>query len=103
MTGEGLAKYLVMTGESIGAERAFRSGLVEVLAEAGEFEAELASLESSLAEKPTYVHGLAKRQIHGVRPDVETGMSLAIHHAISAYHEDETMARVTEFLGEDEG
>jgi enoyl-CoA hydratase/carnithine racemase len=101
MVGEGLTKYLVMTGESIDADRAFRSGLVEVLAADGEFEDELAALESSLAEKPTYVHGLAKRQIHGVRPDVETGMALAIHHAISAYHEDETMARVTEFLGTD--
>jgi len=98
MVGEGLTKYLVMTGESIGAERAYRSGLVEVLAEDGEFESELAATESSLAEKPTYVHGLAKRQIHGVRPDVETGMSLAIHHAIAAYHEEETMERVTEFL-----
>ena len=98
MVGEGLTKYLVMTGEPIGAERAFRSGLVEVLADGGEFESELAGLESSLAEKPTYVHGLAKRQIHEVRPDVETGMSLAIHHAIAAYHEPETMDRVTEFL-----
>ena len=98
MVGEGLTKYLVMTGEPIGAERAFRSGLVEVLAEEGEFGLELADLEASLAEKPTYVHGLAKRQIHGVRPDVETGMSLAIHQAIAAYHEPETMARVKEFL-----
>jgi enoyl-CoA hydratase/carnithine racemase len=98
MVGEGLTKYLVMTGESIGAERAYRSGLVEVLTENGEFAAELATLESSLAEKPTYVHGLAKRQIHGVRPDVETGMALAIHHAIAAYHEEETLERVTEFL-----
>jgi len=98
MVGEGLTKYLVMTGESIGAERAYRSGLVEVLAEEGAFESELAAIESSLAEKPTYVHGLAKRQIHGVRPDVETGMSLAIHHAIAAYHEEETLGRVTEFL-----
>lgn len=98
MVGEGLTKYLVMTGEPIGAERAFRSGLVEVLADEGEFETELSATESSLAEKPTYVHGLAKRQIHGVRPDVETGMSLAVHHAIAAYHEEETMERVTEFL-----
>ncbi|MEF8843737.1 MAG: enoyl-CoA hydratase/isomerase family protein [Haloarculaceae archaeon] len=101
MVGEGLTKYLVMTGESIGAERALQSGLIEVLAEDGEFAAELATLESSLAEKPTYVHGLAKRQIHGVRPDVETGMALAVHHAIAAYHEDETIERVRGFLGED--
>jgi enoyl-CoA hydratase/carnithine racemase len=98
MVGEGLTKYLVMTGEPIGSERAFRSGLVEVLADEGEFESELVGLESSLAEKPTYVHGLAKRQIHGVRPDVDAGMSLAIHHAIAAYHEPETMDRVTGFL-----
>ena len=100
MVGEGLTKYLVMTGEPIGAERAFRSGLVEVLADEETFEDELDDLEASLAEKPTYVHGLAKRQIHGVRPDVEAGMAMAIHHAIAAYHEDETMDRVTGFLGE---
>jgi enoyl-CoA hydratase/carnithine racemase len=102
MVGEGLTKYLVMTGKPIGAERAFRSGLVEVLAGEGEFESELSTIEDSLAEKPTYVHGLAKRQIHGVRPDVETGMSLAIHHAIAAYHEPETMERVEGFLGGEE-
>lgn len=101
MVGEGLTKYLVMTGESIAADRAFRAVLVEELAESdAEFEERLDALCATLAEKPTYVHGLAKRQIHGVRPDVDAGMALAVHQAIAAYHEAETLDRVEAFLDE---
>lgn len=99
IVGEGLAKYLVMTGESIDADRAFDAGLVEERHDADEFADALADLADTLAEKPTYVHGLAKRQIHSVRPlNLDEAMAQALHHAIAAYNEPETQRRVTEFL-----
>lgn len=97
--GEGLAKYLIMTGESIDADRALSAGLVEEVHEQDDFDEALASLEETLADKPTYVHGVAKRQIHTARDgDVDAGMARAIHHAIACYREPETQRRVTEFL-----
>lgn len=98
IVSEGTTKYLVMTGESIGAHRAHEVGLVSEYLKADAFEDRLAELESSLASKPTYVHGLAKRQVHSVRPDLDTAMELAIHHAIAGYNEAETLRRVREFL-----
>lgn len=97
--GEGMAKYLIMTGKQISAERAHEIGLVEELAPDGEFEAVLADLEDTLADQPTYVMGLAKRQIHAVRPpNTDDQMRQAIYHAIAAYHEPETQRRIEEFF-----
>lgn len=97
--GEGMTKYLVMTGEHIDAQRANDIGLVEKLVPSNEFEAELSALEDRLADQPTYVMGLAKRQVHSARPPhLGEAMNQAIHHAIAAYHETETQRRVGEFL-----
>jgi enoyl-CoA hydratase/carnithine racemase len=101
MVGEGLTKYLIMTGESIDADRAHRAGLVEEVHDDPDFEAGLDALVDNLAAKPTYVHDLAKRQVHAARPlNLDEAMEQAIHHAIAAYHEEETLRRVGEFLEE---
>lgn len=103
--GEGMTKYLIMTSETIGAERAHEIGLIEERHDPEEFEAALEELETTLAEKPTYVQGMAKRQVHSVRPpNVDESMRQAIHHAIAAYNEPETQRRVAEFFDQnDEG
>lgn len=99
LIGEGMTKYLIMTGETIDAERAHEIGLVERLAEADEFEETVKELEATLAEKPRYIHDMAKRQVHSVRPpNLEEAMQQAIHHAIAAYQEDETQRRAMDFL-----
>lgn len=101
MIGEGMTKYLVMTGESIDVRRAHEIGLIEEYHDRTGFDEALSDLEESLAEKPTYVHGLAKRQIHSVRPPgLEESMQQAIYHAIAAYNEPETQRRVSAFLEE---
>ncbi|WP_226482945.1 enoyl-CoA hydratase/isomerase family protein [Natrinema amylolyticum] len=97
--GEGLTKYLIMTDRTIDADRAFDAGLVEEVHDSAAFEDELRALEDDLASKPTYVHGLAKRQVHSARPlNLEEAMQQAIHHAIAAYQEDETQRRVADFF-----
>lgn len=69
MIGEGMTKYLVMTGRSLDAQRAYDIGLVEELAEGDDaFAAAVADLTACLASQPTFIHGLTKRQIHAVRP-----------------------------------
>lgn len=99
MIGEGMTKYLIMTGDSIDARRAHEIGLIEECYDAAEFDEALADLEETLAEKPTYVHALAKRQVHSVRPPhLEESMRQAIYHAIAAYNEPETQRRVAAFL-----
>lgn len=97
--GEGMTKYLIMTGESIGAERAHELGLVERLADPDSFEEVLDELEATLEEKPRYIHDMAKRQVHSVRPpNLEESMQQGIHHAIAAYQEEETQRRAMEFM-----
>lgn len=99
LIGEGMAKYLIMTGEFINADRAYEIGLVEKLVPESEFEETVGNLEDRLADQPTYVMGLAKRQIHAVRPpNLDEQMQHSIHHAIAAYHEEETHERLKEFL-----
>ncbi|MFC7157652.1 enoyl-CoA hydratase/isomerase family protein [Halomarina halobia] len=101
LIGEGMTKYLVMTGETIDARRAHEIGLVETLAEPSEFEGVLSDLEETLAEKPRYVHDMAKRQIHSARPlNIDESMQQAIHHAVAAYQEEETQQRSLDFLTE---
>jgi enoyl-CoA hydratase/carnithine racemase len=99
MIGEGMTKYLIMTGESIDAARAHEIGLIEECHDPDDFEAALDELVGTLASKPTYIHDLAKRQVHSARPqNLEESMRQAIYHAIAAYNEPETQRRVSEFL-----
>jgi len=99
MIGEGMTKYLIMTSETIDAERAHGIGLVEEYHDDAEFGGAVADLEDTLAAKPAYIHGLAKRQVHSVRPgNLDEAMQQAIHHAIAAYNEPETQRRVEEFF-----
>ncbi len=99
MIGEGMTKYLIMTGETIDAERAYEIGLIEECHDPGSLEHAADELASTLESKPTYVHGLAKRQVHSVRPlNLDESMQQAIHHAIAAYNEPETKRRVKEFF-----
>ena len=101
LIGEGKTKELIMTGESIDGERAHEIGLVERVAPPERFDATVDDLVATLASKPTYVLGLAKRQVHAARPlNLEAAMDQAIHHAVAAYQEDETQRRVQEFVGE---
>ena len=97
--GEGTAKYLLMTGERIDAERAHEIGLVEERVPDEAFDDRIGELEDRLAAQPTYALGLVKRQVQAARPaHLDREMNTAIHHAIAAYHEDETQRRVGDFL-----
>lgn len=98
--GEGMTKYLVMTGNLIDGKRAHEIGLVQEVAESEKaFNETVRRLEENLANQPTYVMDSAKRQIHGVRPpNLDEEMERAIHHAILAYKEEETQQHVEDFL-----
>lgn len=97
--GEGMTKYLVMTGRFIDGERAHELGLVHEVAEPGDpFETLLAGIEADLKDRPTYALGLAKRQIHSVRPpNLDQLMEQSVHYQIALYNEEETVQRLQEF------
>lgn len=97
--GEGMTKYLVMTGRFIDGERAHELGLVHELAEPGEpFEDLVAGIEADFRDRPTYAVGLAKRQVHSVRPPkLEQAMEQSVHYQIALYEEEETIRRLREF------
>lgn len=97
--GEGMTKYLVMTGRFINGERAYELGLVHEVAEPGEpFEDLLSEIEADLRNRPTYAVGLAKRQIHSIRPpNLEQAMEQSVHYQIALYNEEETVRRLQEF------
>jgi enoyl-CoA hydratase/carnithine racemase len=87
--GEVMAKYLLLTGERIDAERALEIGLIEERVPEEEFDDRIAALEDRLADHPTCALALVKRQVQAVRPaHLDREMGTAIHHAIAAYHED---------------
>lgn len=99
MIGEGMSKYLIMTGEAIDAERAHEIGLIEECHEPEAFETAIEELTKTLSSKPSYIHGMAKRQVHSVRPpNLDQSMQQAIYHAIAAYNEPETQRRVEGFF-----
>jgi len=103
LIGEGMTKYLIMTGEPIDAERAHEIGLIEECHTPDAFESAVDELAATLSSKPTYAHGFAKRQVHSVRPsNLDESMQQAIYHAITAYNEPETKRRVEGFLEDGE-
>jgi enoyl-CoA hydratase/carnithine racemase len=97
--GEGRAKYLLLTGKRIDAERALEMGLVEERVPEEEFDDRIEALEGHLASQPTYALALAKRQVQAARPaHLDQERETAIYHAIAAYQEEETQQRVEDFL-----
>jgi enoyl-CoA hydratase/carnithine racemase len=90
-----------MSGAPDWADQPPRAGKAELEAvhDADGFEAGVADLEATFADKRTYVHRLAKRQIYAARDgSVDAGMDRAIHHVIARYREPETKRRLTAFL-----
>jgi len=68
LVGRGQALHLLLSGETVGADQAFRAGLVEEVAPSGEFDARLNALASSIAAAPAAAVAGIKRSVDAVRP-----------------------------------
>jgi enoyl-CoA hydratase len=100
MIGEKNAMYLVLTSESIDAERAHTWGLVQELVQGEDaLAARVAELEDKLASFPSYVLGFNKDEVLSTRPEnIDDAMKVAIAYAVSVYKEPETQEIVGDFL-----
>ena len=75
MVGIGMAKYLIFTGEIIGAEEALRIGLIEKVVDAGQALAVAMDIAKKIAEKAPIAVSLAKTAINvGTNVDLNSGL-----------------------------
>ena len=75
MVGIGMAKYLIFTGEIIGAEEALRIGLIEKVVDAGQALAVAMDIAKKIAEKAPIAVSLAKTAINvGANVDLNSGL-----------------------------
>jgi len=64
IVGQGRASELLFTGRSLGGEEAERWGFYNRLAEPEQVLADATALARSLADGPTFAHGITKMQLH---------------------------------------
>jgi enoyl-CoA hydratase len=77
LVGTGTAKLLIMSGETIDAQEAFRIGLVDRVVPAAELLATAKNLAKQLAAKAPVALALAKKAIDlGTQTDLERGCAL---------------------------
>jgi enoyl-CoA hydratase len=72
-----MAKKMVLTGEHISAQEAYRIGLVDVLVPKAELDGAVAKLCKRLASKSPIALAMGKEAINmGVQADLRTGLSI---------------------------
>lgn len=77
IVGMGMAKKLVLTGEHISAQEAFRIGLVDMLVPKAELDDAMAKLCKRIASKSPIALAMGKEAINnGMQTDIRTGMSI---------------------------
>ena len=88
--GVARTKYLVMTGETFGAQAAEEMGIVAVRCSAEEFEDRLQALAAGLASGATGALGMAKRMLNrALEIDLESALTLeAFGQAVARTTED---------------
>ena len=77
LVGMGMAKKLVLTGEHISAQEAYRIGLVDVLVPPSELDDATAKLCRRIASKSPIALAMGKEAINrGMQADLRTGLSI---------------------------
>jgi enoyl-CoA hydratase len=77
IVGMGMAKKLVLTGDHISAQEAYRIGLVDVLVPRAELDSAVAKLCHRLASMSPIALAMGKEAINtGMQTDIKTGMSI---------------------------
>lgn len=77
LVGEGRAKELIFTGDSIKADEAYRIGLVNHVYPAAELEEQAKKMAQKIARQSAMAVGYSKYAINkGMQVDIDTGMSI---------------------------
>ncbi len=77
LVGAGMAKKLVLTGEHITAQEAYRIGLVDMLVPKAELDGAVAKLARRIASKSPIALAMGKEAVNlGLQADLRTGLSI---------------------------
>jgi len=77
LLGAGMAKKMILTGEHISAQEAYRIGLVDMLVPAVELDAATEKLCKRLASKSPIALAMGKEAVNmGLQTDLRTGLSI---------------------------
>jgi enoyl-CoA hydratase len=77
IVGAGMAKKLVLTGEHITAQEAYRIGLVDMLVPKAELDDAVAKLARRIASKSPIALAMGKEAVNmGLQADLRTGLSI---------------------------
>jgi len=99
LVGVGMAKKMVLTGEHIKAEEAYRIGLVDMLVPKDEFDDAVKKLCNRLASKSPIAVAMGKEAINmGVQADLRTGLSVEARCFCMCFGSKDRIEGMTAFL-----
>lgn len=99
LVGKGMAKYLIMTAEMVGADEALRIGLVEKIAAPEELIPTCEKIAKTIMSKAPIAIGVAKTTINnGYDLDMRAASTLEIEAFTSAFSSEDKTEGMTAFL-----
>lgn len=99
LVGRGMAKYLICTGEVIGAEEALRIGLVEKVVAADELAAAAGEVARTVAAKAPLAVAMAKKMIDtGLDMGITSGVAFEAEAFTSLFGSQDRVEGMTAFL-----
>ena len=99
IVGVGMAKKLVLSGEHINAQEAFRIGLIDQLVPKAELDAAVAKLCGKLASKSPIALAMGKEAINmGIQADLRTGLSIEARCFCMCFGSQDRVEGMTAFL-----
>ena len=99
IVGKGMAKYLIFTGETIGAEEAYRIGLVEKVVEPEKLMEEALRVANVILKKAPIATRMAKRAINAsANTDLATGICYELETYDIAFRSQDRKEGMMAFL-----
>ena len=99
LVGVGMAKKMILTGEHIKAEEAYRIGLVDMLVPKAELDAAVAKLCSKIASKSPIALAMSKEAVNmGIQADLRTGLSIEARCFCMCFGSQDRVEGMTAFL-----
>ena len=99
VVGVGMAKKLVLSGEHIKAEEAYRIGLVDMLVPKAELDDAVAKLAKRIASKSPIALAMGKEAINmGVQADLRTGLSIEARYFSLCFGSQDRVEGMNAFL-----
>lgn len=99
LVGPARAKDLVLSGRNVGADEAFRIGLVDEVVDAASFDARVREVAAAYAAGPLKAHAIAKRVIDaGLDTTLAVGLELEQDGFAEVFATDDARLGVRSFL-----